>query len=352
LHGFAGNLGPGSWISGVQDTIPLYHTEDGGLTWNPVTNITGFHPKGICGIRVVDDSVIYAVGRYAGPCAFLKTTDGGQDWTATNFSGKFDDLIDVWFFSRDTGIIVGGNNARSAIYYTDNGGTTWQNVFTNPEPFGWHWKISFPSRYVGYTSIEGGTANTSRVAKTTDGGLTWQLKPLIPPSNGDATGIGFINDSVGWVGCWIPGEDYMTTDGGETWTLFSLDPQFNRFRKINDSTAYICGEKVWKYSTGVAVGVTEINYEKPGYSLEQNFPNPFTGKTTIRYTIPEKGFVSLKVFDAAGRTLKTFVKQNQEKGSYSYNFSLPESTDAYFICKLKVNGYQKIIKMVMVKGQE
>ena len=141
LHGFAGNLGPGSWISGIHDTIPLYHTEDGGLTWNPLTNITGFHPKGICGIKVVDDSVIYAVGRYAGPCVLLKTIDGGQNWTSTNFSGKFDDLIDVWFFSRDTGIVVGGNNARSVIYYTDNGGTTWQNVFINPEPFGWHWKI-------------------------------------------------------------------------------------------------------------------------------------------------------------------------------------------------------------------
>src|SRR5688572_16057392 len=38
LHGFAGNLGPGSWISGVTDTIPLYETIDGGNSWQPVTN--------------------------------------------------------------------------------------------------------------------------------------------------------------------------------------------------------------------------------------------------------------------------------------------------------------------------
>jgi len=350
LNGFAGNLGPGSWISNVFDTIPLYHTTDGGLTWNPVVNITGVYPAGVCGMFVVNDSVIYAVGRYAGPCAVLKTIDGGQNWTSTDFSNKFDDLIDLWFFSPDTGVILGGNNSRSVIYYTSDGGVNWTKVFQNPEPFGWHWKVSFPSRYVGYASIEGGTANTSRVAKTTDGGLTWALKPLIPPSNGDATGIGFINDSVGWVGCWIPGEDWMTTDGGDSWVAFTLDKQFNRYRKINDSTAYICGSRIWKYSTSVATGGTpQINFEAKGYHMEQNKPNPFSTETIITYTIPEKGFVTLRVFDMGGRTLRTLVKKQQEAGTYSYKFSLPKSANANFISKLDVNGYQKIVKMTMVK---
>lgn len=189
LHGFAGNLGPGSWISGITDTICLYQTSDGGITWSPVTNISGPYPAGVCGINVVDDSVIYAVGRYAAPCTFLKTTDGGQSWVSTNMIGQFSNLIDVYFFSRDTGIIVGGKGNFSKINYTTDGGTTWQTVFSNTEPFTWHWKISFPSRYVGYSSIEGGNGTNSRVAKTTDGGLTWQLMPLNYPADLDATGI-------------------------------------------------------------------------------------------------------------------------------------------------------------------
>jgi photosystem II stability/assembly factor-like uncharacterized protein len=349
LHGFAGNLGPGSWISNVTDTNPLYETTDGGQSWNPVLNISGTFPHGLCGINVVNDSVIYAVGRYAGPCVVVKTTDGGASWVSSDLSDKFVDLIDVWFFSADTGVIVGGNGLRSVIYYTTDGGNSWENVFTNTQILGWHWKVSFPSRYIGYASIEGGNSNASRVAKTTDGGLSWELKPLVPPSNGDATGIGFINDSVGWVGFWYPGEDYMTTDGGETWELYPLDPQFNRFRKINDSVAYICGERVWKYESGMPLGMVNSNQPASGYHLEQNIPNPFSEKTTIHYTIPEKGFVTLKIFDAAGRTIRTLVKQDQEMGSYSYEFSLPKSDNAYFICKLSVNGYQKIIKMTKMK---
>ena len=350
LHGFAGNLGPGSWISNVTDTIPLYETHDGGLSWSPVTAINGFIPAGICGINVVDDSVIYAVGRYAGPCAIMKSTNGGESWTSTLATNLFSDLIDVYFFSPDTGIVVGGKGLYSRINYTTDGGVTWQTVFTNNEPFTWHWKISFPSRYIGYSSIEGGNGTNSRLAKTTDGGLSWQLMPLNYPTDLDATGIGFMNDTLGWIGCWYPGVDYMTTDGGETWTLYPLDPSFNRFRKVSETAAYICGERVWKY-TGLPVGAVDEADTKPGYTLYQNFPNPFTDQTTITYVLPEAGFVMLKVFDSGGRTVKTLVSEMQNAGTYTYLVNLPNLATANFYCKLSVNDFNHVIKMKMVHDE-
>lgn len=347
LHGFAGNLGPGSWISETTDTHPLYQTDNGGLTWTPVTNITGAEPAGICGINIVNDSVAYAVGRYAGPTVILKTTDAGLSWTSNDFSSQTWSLIDTYFFSQDTGIVVGGGNNRAVIYYTENGGVLWKKVFENVETNGWHWKISFPSRYVGYASIEGGNASHSKVAKTTDGGLTWELKPLINPDI-DVTGIGFINDSVGWVGCWYPGIDFMTTDGGDTWTEVPLDPLFNRFRKVNENTAFICGESVWKLTTET-VGLAEPLQSFQGYSLEQNFPNPFFNKTTIRYTIPEAGFVTLRVFDSGGRTIKRLVEKHQPAGTYTCDLEIPNLANGHFYGKLSVNGFLQRIKMIMVK---
>ncbi len=347
MNGYAGNLGPGSWITETTDTIPLYQTHDGGETWTPVTTITGAKAEGICGINIVSDSVAYAVGRYDGPTVILKTTDAGQTWTSTDFSEETWSLIDTYFFSEDTGIVVGGNLSRSVIYYTVNGGETWENVFANPQTWGWHWKISFPSRLVGYASIEGGHPSDSKVAKTTDGGLTWELKPLIDPEI-DVTGIGFINDSVGWAGCWYPGTDFMTTDGGDTWTEVVLDPLFNRFRKVNDSTAYICGESVWKLTID-AVEIADPWIPVPGYILQQNSPNPFTDKTTITYTIPEAGYVTLRVFDFGGRTIKRLVESYQPAGTYTHEIELPNLAAGNFFCKLSVNGYVQRIKMVMVK---
>ncbi len=48
--------------------------------------------------------------------------------------------------------------------------------------------------------------------------------------------------------------------------------------------------------------------------LGQNFPNPFSGSTTIRYTLPEAASVRLRVIDVAGREITTLVNQPQSAG--------------------------------------
>ena len=49
-----------------------------------------------------------------------------------------------------------------------------------------------------------------------------------------------------------------------------------------------------------------------GYTLYQNYPNPFNPKTTIEYEVPEKSFVTIKIYDILGREVQTLVN-NEEK---------------------------------------
>ncbi|RKZ19163.1 hypothetical protein DRQ50_02615, partial [bacterium] len=49
-------------------------------------------------------------------------------------------------------------------------------------------------------------------------------------------------------------------------------------------------------------------------SLAQNYPNPFNPRTWVDYSLAKAGPVSLKIYDARGRLVRTLVEQNQGAG--------------------------------------
>ncbi len=57
------------------------------------------------------------------------------------------------------------------------------------------------------------------------------------------------------------------------------------------------------------------------YSLEQNYPNPFNPTTTIRYSIPEDNFVTIKLYDVLGNEVITLVNEQKQAGRYEMLFN-------------------------------
>lgn len=143
----------------------LYRTTNGGFNWNAVTNINGRRPQGVCGISIVNENLAYACGRYYGSARVIKTTDKGVSWNLVfSDTSKAKTLIDIYFWTPDSGIAVGGNgtmlNGNAVIIKTTDGGNSWQQVHKTSRFSEWCWKISFISREIGFVSIErevGGT---------------------------------------------------------------------------------------------------------------------------------------------------------------------------------------------------
>jgi hypothetical protein len=94
------------------------------------------------------------------------------------------------------------------------------------------------------------------------------------------------------------------------------------------------------------------------YELRQNFPNPFPDpfnpSTSITYTIGERGFVSLKVFDITGREVTTLVSSQQNAGTYRTVWDgkneslLPVSSGVYFL-RLQSGGFSKTNKLMVLR---
>src|SRR5690606_19713891 len=58
-----------------------------------------------------------------------------------------------------------------------------------------------------------------------------------------------------------------------------------------------------------------------GFTLSQNFPNPFNPSTTISYSIPVSSFVTINVYDVLGNEIATLVNEEKSRGSYEVKFS-------------------------------
>ena len=81
--------------------------------------------------------------------------------------------------------------------------------------------------------------------------------------------------------------------------------------------------------------VVEVDASPVSFSLEQNYPNPFNPSTKITYSIPQKSFVTLKVFDPLGRIVAELVSEEKEAGRYEINFEANNHSSGVYFYKIE-----------------
>ena len=112
---------------------------------------------------------------------------------------------------------------------------------------------------------------------------------------------------------------------------------------LGDGDVYSFTTPVYKAENGEVFNPTE-------YKLYQNYPNPFNPVTSIRYNLPQKGFVNIKVYNILGQLVKTLVNKDMNKGLYQADFNAASLASGVYIYTLSIDGkfyYAK--KMVLMK---
>ena len=92
----------------------------------------------------------------------------------------------------------------------------------------------------------------------------------------------------------------------------------------------------------------QIN-EKTDYTLSQNYPNPFNPSTIIKYEIKNKAQVTLKIYNALGKEIKTLVNENKTPGNYSVKFDGSDLPSGIYYYKLTAGNFNKVMRMILVK---
>lgn len=169
------------WVSGFDygNSIVLYTTQDGGLTWarQPVAAPAGY------------------------------STEGGSVETRTPifFAGSPQDgLLPVVFHAEGQPTI---------FYVSHDGGATWQPTAAVTSAANNSFVWSFPDPQHGFAT------DGDKLYVTTDGAQSWQgVTPSISLKNADGNGptqLDFVSAETGWA--IVGGSLVKTTDGGRTW---------------------------------------------------------------------------------------------------------------------------------------
>ena len=127
-------------------------------------------------------------------------------------------------------MIAGADFINGTLEITTDGGSTWSSVAV---PFAGG-QIDFINKKTGFILVGRGAAAGSQavdIYSTEDGGATWnQVYSMVPgagenvntlPFSGQKSGFAFLDNSHGWVGGSIPMDGYVylfaSSDGGHVW---------------------------------------------------------------------------------------------------------------------------------------
>ncbi|MDD3103564.1 MAG: FlgD immunoglobulin-like domain containing protein, partial [Candidatus Cloacimonetes bacterium] len=112
------------------------------------------------------------------------------------------------------------------------------------------------------------------------------------------------------------GQDSPCIDAGRTVFFFDLPDwyQFPAYDLAGNPRIYGDQVDLGAYEWQGQVGIENL-LAPPTLSMS-NYPNPFNPSTTISYSVPMSGIVSLSIYNAKGQLVNTLVSEYKNKGNY------------------------------------
>ncbi len=128
---------------------------------------------------------------------------------------------------------------------------------------------------------------------------------------------------------------------------YSFTDNSARYGKYSYRLKQIDNNGQFKYSDAVEVNAGEI---PNGFVLEQNYPNPFNPSTIIRYYLPYKSRINLKVYDLSGREVASLVNETEEEGEHEVKFTNNgELSSGVYFYTLNTKSFTETKKFILMK---
>lgn len=309
---------------------------------------------------------------YLGTTRIYKTTNAGDNWfpVSTQLTSGEGHTISILKVSRTQPNSIAAGTTEGRIWLSVDAGTQWAMISVSALPQRPVGDIAFrlfndETMYIAFQGFSDevlqGTPgdNKGHIWKTNNRGHTWaNITGNLPDIPVNAI-IADPNDTLHL----IIGTDvgvFRTTDGGTSWAPFNNGFPSGAFvlRLVphyasGNLYAATYGRGAYKISIFNAIELPPPGII-PTFSLEQNFPNPFNGSTTIEFYLPEQESVRIVIYNVLGQKIRTLKPAGSETG-YSFvtwdgkDESGKEVASGLYIYRMITKNFTKTRKMLFIK---
>jgi hypothetical protein len=97
----------------------------------------------------------------------------------------------------------------------------------------------------------------------------------------------------------------------------------------------------------VGVGIKENKLNNPGFTVSDNFPNPFRESTTYIVKTGIAGDICLEIDDLYGQQISVMDKGHYFPGTYNFTVDATNYTPGIYFCTVKLNNVPVTKKMIV-----
>ena len=119
-------------------------------------------------------------------------------------------------------------------------------------------------------------------------------------------------------------------------------------------TAYDSTGNESRLSNVVSIHIDGEVSGKGGFQLLSNYPNPMNPITRIPYSLSQRRFVTITMYDILGKEVKRLVEEEKEAGAYAVEWDgmsengIPVANGVYF-CRMIVGNFSRTKKMTLLR---
>lgn len=168
------------------------------------------------------------------------------------------------------------------------------------------------------------------------------------------TTITISKDTVGWVYSepTVEMDEFINADKNDLLTFILLVEVPNtgdEVRIYTEEDIAVNKPPILHGEEPIAAYVESISLSS--FNLEQNFPNPYNGTTTLTYNLNEPKHVELTIYNTLGTKVAALVNEFQKTGEYNVDVDMDrlQLSPGIYYTKINVGSYSQTIKMINCK---